>query len=423
MAKRKRPPTMAKRKRPPVDPDAEGVNRNAMLGAQLVEDGYVVVEVLKPGKIDARRRQFLEALTNAQEFVVGEGPIQLGGFAATGCATAQHHEDMRDLRADMWDKALDVMPYPAAALGVNRAQMSIDRAMYRLPGQKVGEETHHRDITLQREGEFNGLGGRFMPKKGRKAGFRLLEENDAVFGTFLNLNKTEDQFISLCPKSHKGETMAKLQQKLLASKKRSGFSGVSDADRARYKDETVRVVVPAGCMVIFYAHIVHEVLQSSQDTPLHRLFMGIRLTNDTEPLVPDLRTGLRIFASIPLPSGQLVRMFSPNHHAFQDKPFKFCKERVGGKWVWRFIKGGLRGWSTRVLRPQDRRKDGLPLSAQPPPFKDVCDHDDKVQMFRPYTKTELTRLLEGEVLRTPSPCLPREKPVVPTGPDEARRRQ
>jgi hypothetical protein len=170
------------------------------------------------------------------------------------------------------------------------------------------------------------------------------EDDDMIFGGWLNLGK-DDQFFVRKPGSHfgirnKGEGFAKL-----------------DPNSAEYQDyqETKKTfVVPAGHLIIFPQHLIHEVLAEKSNHEQFRLFFGWRLTKAVTPLFPNKEEVIDTLGVPFEPSGQMPPMYSANHgSAFKNKPFNWVGVDNG-------LRGSLLDWWDQTLKvPMKRHLDSL----------------------------------------------------------------
>jgi hypothetical protein len=90
-------------------------------------------------------------------------------------------------------------------------------------------------------------------------------------------------------------------------------------------------VIPSGGIIIFYEHIVHEVVSRSLKYPSIRLFLGWRLTTSVTPLITNLDTLIDNQAVMPLKSNQYPAMYA--------------------KLNWVNSRLQLQTWSKRMMQP------------------------------------------------------------------------
>jgi len=197
-----------------------------------------------------------------------------GGFGALGNPASFHNPFVRIVR--QWTMASlipvfsDLCPTPEWKL-----EQIHDRMMYRAKGDKASKETWHRDEAP------------------------TAHPNDKTFGGWINLDEYS-QFFSCAPGSH------------LVDRGTSGFGKMDKKEAKEMNARRELVEIPAGCILVFYEHIAHEVLSKGLKYISCRLFLGWRLTKELKPLLTThdgLRTQLDIQAVMPLKSMQTPPMY------------------------------------------------------------------------------------------------------------------
>lgn len=258
--------------------------------AQLIEDGVVVVPVFNATERKQWRETMLRCIHSFPEYTDTSAPV-LGGFAALGNPSSFHHPDIRRLRHRVYNHVKNTVLRPYAAVtGMDmQSELLFDRLMWRQPGQAATAESWHRDVCVP------------PPRS-------TLQEEDAIFGGWTNFDDV-DQVFSCVPGTH-------LDRRLFEFK--PGFDKIQKEQHARYKQRSHRIRVPPGHAVVFFQHIVHEVVSSPAKHDMIRLFHGYRLTHATVSLFDCDYRERDVFASqgLPrLPSFQLPAMFSSNHQS------------------------------------------------------------------------------------------------------------
>ena len=250
-------------------------------GQTLLQNGYVVVPTCFADATIRKQAQadFLQTLKGFPEYQPGTTNYVLGAFAALGNAASFHNPFVRNLRQTMHTELYNTLfkelldTYPTHNL-----EQILDRMLYRPAGVAPTAESFHRD-------ESGGL------------------LDDITFGGWLNFND-QPQTLSCVPCTH---SLDPEQQAAV------GFHAIPKAQHREMKARRRIVDIPAGYAVIFIDNIVHEVLSRKCKFDLLRVFIGFRLTRDTEPLTPGIRELLHTQGVVPLKSGQVPPMYAKLH--------------------------------------------------------------------------------------------------------------
>lgn len=296
------------------------------LAQTLVKKGVVVVPVLTT--LAERRRAWDDVratLLRLPEYVASSEAKDKAGFewtrstfGALGTASSFHNRFVRDLRQRALQAAIplfrELRALQAAELGDpactadQKLEMIVDRLRVMRPGTAPTEETWHRDFT---------------PLEETQAG-------DRIFGGWINLDPDRNQTFSCINGSHRSDPLnnnafldlsydARHAAERKAAAGGNSFTKLSAADQARvneHRADWVRsVLIPPGCMVVFYADILHEIAPikyaGREPFPSYRLFTGWRLTTDPQPLRSTNPPGYFDTMALPkLKSGQPATMFS-----------------------------------------------------------------------------------------------------------------
>jgi hypothetical protein len=169
-----------------------------------------------------------------------------------------------------------------------RAELLFDRIMWRRKGQAPSPEAWHRDVTAK------------PPRT-------TLCPNDVVLGGWTNLDQVP-QYFSCAPGTHLKVNLFDMVN--------TGFAKIPTHEHAIYRNQSTKVVIPSGHCILFFQHLVHEVVGGKADHDMCRMFHGIRLTQCSEALFRDDYQQRRVFEdqAVPrLPSFQLPPMYSANH--------------------------------------------------------------------------------------------------------------
>jgi hypothetical protein len=257
---------------------------------ELKENGIVVVPFLDVQQLSELRTQFDTTLQNFPEFTTtptnanGQPYYVLGGFSALGNPASFHNPFVRILR--QWVMASTVKslwsPYVTKYHPDAKLEQIIDRMMMRPSQVATSAESWHRDEAVQAEGQFQ-----------------------ETFGGWINLDDTS-QYFNCVKGTHSAVNTGK------------GFASIKNAEeKKRYEHNCSSVEIPPGHLVVFYEHIVHEVLGKKKPYPIYRLFVGWRVTSDDNPLIPnnvtELKNKLQTQAVMKLKSNQISPMYAKLH--------------------------------------------------------------------------------------------------------------
>lgn len=240
---------------------------------QLKTQGYttIPIEGINPGRL---RGELDDEIGKMPELKPGAKleDIILGGFSALGNPSSFHNETVRKIRSDVHPHARALFAEYEGDNGRSLEQI-IDRLMVRPKGRSPSKESWHRDVCPS------------------------TAEGDTIFGGWINLDSTP-QLFSCCPKTH-----------LEGDRKAKGFATIPKDQKAAYKARSVKVKIPPGHLIIFNEDLVHEVFPSKRSSDSYRLFLGWRLTNSTEPLLPNTMQRLDEQSVMQIKSHQMPRIY------------------------------------------------------------------------------------------------------------------
>ena len=340
--------------------------------------GAVVMKVIDKKDLPAARSSFIQATRTFPEYkrdpndpdrTVDGHPLLyvLGGFAAFGNPSSFHNTYVRNMRKSMRKVVLplfnDVINrmYNEKQRENTKLEMLFDRMMYRHISQAPLKESWHRDVT---------------PSK-------YLRKGDEVYGGWLNLDLTQNQYLSFLPGSHLGVDLLQL---------REGFASLSPEAIRVVNPYKSKFTVPPGHILIFPQYILHEVISTKAKYNMMRIFNGWRTTTSKNFLFSSIPKLTLTQGIIPLPSGQKPPMYSRLGHGlfYKFKPFRPIKRL--NNW-----KVSTIGWSTETFKEAGTRASILlsyPKKGDKPSYRLVSRHMSSLQhyglpMYPPYTKEEM----------------------------------
>lgn len=256
----------------------------------LVMNGVVVVPTPLSDSQSKRaqtREAFDQSILSSPEFqnpqpTNDEWLPVLGGFAALGNASSFHSHFPRLMREMTLAQLLEEDVLPTRG---RRVECAFDRMLLRKPGQTVSiDGDMHRD-----ECPFAKPG-------------------DDVFGGWINLDD-RPQVFRCAPGSHADVGNQNFGR---------GFAKLSDAEKSHYGPRLVNILIPPGNIIVFYERIVHLVSPSTAQEPMYRMFIGIRLTFQSEYMMGDeeLKRVVTDQAVPRLKSNQIPRLWPKSYQNF-----------------------------------------------------------------------------------------------------------
>lgn len=264
------------------------------LAAGLKTNGYVVLPRpawFTDAKLGDVPRMFALTIAGMPEFKVLSGDQVCGGFSAFGNPSSFHNMAVRRFREYAQHEVIPFLDTFMSLHNMNGylVEQLIDRMMVRKVGKRATAESWHRDETP------NAC------------------DNDVILGGWWNLD-TKAQYFSCVPKSH------------AAIRGNKGFAPISRDMHQTCREKSCKVYIPPGAIIIFYEHIIHEVVSEVvKHKDMHRLFMGWRLTLSSAPLY-DVLPRLEAQAVMPLKSGQMPPMYPKLYWTnWRDKLVAFSK--------------------------------------------------------------------------------------------------
>ena len=380
--------------------------------AKLRDEGYVVIDVLKPDQIMHYRNALDKSLRNEwtkREYTPTafdsiadrdhpatnprlrpptgtKGPKWYnfvgGGFGALGNPSSFHALIVRELRREVYKAVVKADIFD----DTKNISEVIDRLLIRTPDQKVTKETWHRDVAVHT-----------LP-------------GDEVYGGWLNLDapSTLPQKFSCIPRTHldvveDGE--GGFRTKLSSKDKQT----IAEHCEKGKRDGIIEI--KPGQLLVFNERLIHEVVGAATKTPMLRLFTGWYVTNQTEPhdSRPDdilgvvgknearLRARLAAQAVMPIKSGQLPAMIPILYWInFPEKisPVVAGIRNAGTELRHRDGKAKKMGggkirspWNPTVSATSDEYWRTLP------PLAFMRSHDDAIELWPEYDEDDVQILL------------------------------
>ena len=335
---------------------------------ELLKNGIVVIPFLNKHELPNIRKKFKETVSKFPEYKDTTYPV-LGGFAAFGNPASFHNPFIRKLRKDVYTYLLKVLfkDYASVDNSSLKSEMLFDRMLLRRKGQNPSVESWHRDVCAR------------PPKSS-------LIKGDNILGGWLNLDNS-NQYFSCIPGTHSGVELYSLTP---------GFATFNKEEVIELNKKRQKIKIPPGHLVIFFQHIIHEVLPNKAPNDMYRLFHGFRLTTSNKPLFENDYKKRKVFEdqAIPrLPSYQLPAMYSKNHQScFTGLPKKKGQPLIGKfKLPGQTDKTNLIWWSEQtfkdnVLEEYKRGRDKLKYIKVEREMNSLKDYN--LLLYTPYTDNE-----------------------------------
>lgn len=260
----------------------------------MEKNGYVIIPVpwMTPKEREKVRKDMMKTIKTFPEYTHISNTYVLGGFRAFNNPASFHNEFVRTMRMcaikeliPFFKEYVKTLPNPKKW----KLEQVVDRLMYRPKGVSATAESWHRDEAP------------------------LAKDSDKILGGWWNFNDFDQEF-SCVPKTHK------------SVRGHYGFAAIKDKElKKKYNKEKIKVIIPPGSIIVFYEHLVHEVLAKKSKQDIYRLFLGWRLTKSSESLY-FLDNKLRDQAVMPLKSNQIPRMYASLHWThWRDKIVDFTR--------------------------------------------------------------------------------------------------
>lgn len=343
---------------PPLLPDHLGFERRA---DQLAAMGFIVLPFADSAQLRHLCDGFNGMLADSPEFRtvdVTADKLVLGGFGALGTPTQFHHPWVRRTREEVIAAILGAKVLPDDG---RKLEALLDRVVLRRIGQTPTAESLHRDEAP------------------------TACHGDDIYSTWLNLDPV-DQYFHCCPETHHE-----------VEGQNTGFAKITDpAQKELYKRAMRTVRVPSGSILLFFERIVHEVAPIKATADVRRMFMGLRLTYETDPLFgSDWINHWILDQAVPrLKSGQEPKVF-PSAYANFSRHWQELEE-------WSIDKFGhlpTSAFYQHHVKSTNPAFDGRVywrVRARFPSLKQLqADTGGAIQMHRPYDPEEVALLFPG----------------------------
>lgn len=334
---------------------------------ELLRVGVTIVPVLTRKEVTESREDFITTAQNFPEYLYSDTPEDTlyvgGGFGAFGNPSSFHNPFVRELREKAMHELTPVFKHlnQLECRPTRKLEQLIDRMRIHSVGQTVSKESWHRD-----ESTSNRL--RVIGKNGITEG-----EEDYIFGGWINLD-AESQYFICAPKTHRDKPKAR------------GFGKIKDIEKVfkKHNTEETKIEVPSGWAIIFYQHILHRVAGGKRKGKnAYRLFLGWRLTDDTQPLFDDTFERISRGATVRIPSGQEPPIYPQLY--------------------WTFWREKLEKWSTLTFKPEvliqreveSGNEVGKVYTIVPRFMNSLKDMN--LWMYPPYEQYELDMLVPHEI--------------------------
>jgi len=336
------------------------------LANHLKEKGWVTIQIYDELALVNQRNKFIDALQKMPEFIEPKAmyeenrPFVLGAFSALGTPSSFHNHVVRNTRmhCHLAAKTEVFNDFLREDDDLNLEQ-TIDRMLYRPAGVKVGGESKHRDES------------------------KYAAKDDIVFGGWVNYDDFPHT-LRACPGSH-------MDKEAIGSTK--GFNKIPK-DSGHVIES---IEVPPGHLLIFWERMVHEVANVKNKMKMHRVFIGFRLTKETEALHKDGTLGLCKdlikMNTMDIKSGQTSWMWTSNHWSFPKNREK--------------IKQISSDMKHEVLEDLKVKSTGEEFKAVPRFMKSLEHY--KMMVYKPYDAREVAMHLPHRNLRWPKPITNKRK--------------
>ena len=227
-------------------------------------------------KFLSEQKEFINSDETTTQFV-------MGGFGAFGNPSSFHHEEVRKLRLAIYTH---VFPLFRQAFPGKYIEGIVDRFAKRFAGSSLSPEDWHRDISNVKNKKIHG------------------EPDDNIFGGWVNLDETNEQFFTCVPSSHTEKTTG------------SGFALISKSEHPQYKAAKEKICIPPNHLIIFNEKIAHVVTATKTKTDSYRLFMKYRITRNPECALfspAEISKIIEEQGVFPLSLEQIPPMYSKTH--------------------------------------------------------------------------------------------------------------
>jgi hypothetical protein len=256
-----------------------------------LEGVVVIMNKVIIDNITLLEKQLVSTVSAFPEYLPSVKKYVFDGFGALGNPSSFHNPLVRKIR--QWAMYAVIHTFGCLVNNDNawRIEQIMDRILYRNTGLYAAAESWHRNES------------------------KAALPDDIMFGGWINLNANENQYISCVPRTHN------------VKRGKRGFSSISKAQSKVYKTKSIKVCIPPGGIMIFYEHMIHEVLYKKVKFNMKRLFLGWRLTKGIKPLFLDIEDRIKVQAPIQMRNGQEPHMYTAlNLTNWYDKLSRWSKQ-------------------------------------------------------------------------------------------------
>ena len=239
-----------------------------------------------------------ELLDSAAHLI--EPPFVGGGFGAFGHASSFHNPFCRAIRRDVYGSFKEAIRCQPDIVPTHlrhphgKIEIIPDRQSFRPRGHCPAAESWHRDLSPT---EMHPTKNPFVKSN----------PGDLILGGWVNCNEANEHHFVCVPGSCYETTGEGSDQGVVDG---TGFCLLRDEEKKkRYQDASVSIAIPPGHVLLFDQSTVHCVNSTKLAFDLRRVYIALRLTLATEPLIKDVVERMLHGHILPLKSGQLPRLY------------------------------------------------------------------------------------------------------------------
>lgn len=286
--------------------NADDDNENYMMdkAMELVTNGIVVIPFMsetKTIKVVNELEKCIQGAPDTPDFFVKNGYKSLdenhrlvfGSFGALGSVTGYYNQVSRGVLCDMINYLDPFYKHVSNLTNTTFIRHVHDRLLIRSPGLKIPGNSWHRDVHPDKSSyTFGGWVSLKMVQK---------------FSYVADSHLSPEQYSNLYDEKNGHKQPVPV-----------GFQVEPKYLTAEQKSKQKTVTVPPGHIVIFYSHILHEIIKSVFDDVVVRIFAGFSLSNDPssihEGFVEEQQRRCKLQIPQLLPSAQEPRQVPRNYY-------------------------------------------------------------------------------------------------------------